>query len=193
MNWQSIIELLIKQFSWPITIFIVIFIFKDKLDKVINFKTKDYEISFENEFKSIKRDMKDELRIAPNNAEESEWEVTSTASLKENMFELSEKSPLAVVLQAWSIMENTVIECAIIKGFNNINNPSAAIQYLYENKYIVVGYLNLYFRLYAIKERFSNFENEIVTKERALETADTIINVASDIKQCVNMIFENDN
>ncbi|MGL5468651.1 MAG: hypothetical protein ACRDCT_10790, partial [Shewanella sp.] len=41
----------------------------------------------------------------------------------------------------------------------------------------------LFFRLYALNKRFSNFENEQLPKERAIETADMTLKIAEEIRQ----------
>ncbi|HEY6094788.1 MAG TPA: hypothetical protein VIU93_07525 [Gallionellaceae bacterium] len=111
------------------------------------------------------------------------WAVTSTKDLKPNMEWLANKSPLGVVLQAWDSFESTVINCAEQASGLEFVNAGIAVEWLEKNEKIKSGYINLYYRLMAIKTRFSNFENEDLPKERALEYSDTVLSIAREIQE----------
>ena len=175
MEWQSIISSAIQHLAWPVTVLVIAFTFKNKVPNISKLKVKDVEVEFEKTLNAIRKDAKA--------VSSGTWQITSTASLLPNMLELAEKSPLGVILQAWDITEQTVLQCAVENGFNNAYNAAAAIQFLNDKKLISKDHLIIFFRLYALNKRFSNFENEKLPKERAIETADTMLNIAEEIRQ----------
>lgn len=170
MEWQAIISTGIQHLAWPATVLTIALLLKSKIPDISKFRLKDVEIEFEKTLKEIRRDS-------------GEWKVTATDSLLPNMFELAEKSPLGVILQSWDIMEQTVSDCAADKGFKEAYNVAASIQFLHDKKFVKKDKINLFFRLYALNKRFSNFENEKLPKERAIETADATLKIAAEIKQ----------
>lgn len=171
---MEILKYLIQYSSWPIALLIFAWIFKNRIGKISKIKVSDYEISFDNEISSLKKDVRKNSK--------DQFKLNSIRNLKSNMLSLSDKSPLAVILQAWGIMEQTVIECAKKYSLDEIYNASFAVQYLYDKKIISLDSLNVFFRLSAIKERYLNFEHEIITKNRVLECADLVLEIAGQIK-----------
>lgn len=174
MEWQTLFATSIQHLAWPATVVVIALIVKKKIPDISKFKVRDVEIEFERTLEEIRTDAKA--------SSSGRWMVTSTDSLLPNMLELAEKSPLGIVLQSWDILEQTVLDSASGCGFKNACNASAAIHFLHDNKLIKKDKLNLFFRLYALNKRFSNFENEQLPKERAIETADTALKIAAEIK-----------
>ncbi|MGL5488565.1 MAG: hypothetical protein ACRDC6_20065 [Shewanella sp.] len=175
MEWQSIISSGIQHLAWPITILVIIFALKNKIPDVSKLKINDVEVEFEKTVNAIRNDAKA--------TSSGSWKITSTSSLLPNMLQLAEKSPLGLILQSWDILEQTVLQCASENGFKDAYNAAVAIQYLDEKKLVKEDKLNLFFRLYALNKRFSNFENEQLPKERAIETADMTLKIAEEIRQ----------
>lgn len=163
----QIVYKLIQYSSWPISIIIIAIMFRSRIGRVSKLKLMDYEFEFAEEVKSLKNDLKKGTSY--------KWENSSTKSLKANMFKLVDRSPLAIVLQAWDVIDDALLDKANDLLNCNSHNVGAAIQKLHENDYLSETHLNMYFRLYALKEKASNFESEPLPKERALELADLIL------------------
>lgn len=175
---QIVIEI-IQNLSWPITILLLALIFKEPLKRLSKIKINDYEIELKNEIDALSK-------VTKNNKSKGDWKVTSTAFLKENMLELAEKSPLAVILQSWDILESMIIDVTKTLGNYEKYTVGAILQDLYEKKYLEKRWINLYYRIYVLKTKMCNFENEKVTKARAIELADTILSIGSDIVEEIN-------
>ncbi|MDG4813400.1 hypothetical protein P8629_10305 [Hydrogenovibrio sp. 3SP14C1] len=183
MDWLSFTSKLIEHTAWPFSFIVVIILLRDPIVKVLSgiqkLKIKDVELDFSETIKSIQKDM-------PLTSGKATWEVTSTKDLKPNMKWLAEKTPLGVVLQAWDSLESTVIECAKQKSGNSYYNAGQAIEWLELNNHIKEGHINLYYRLQAIKVTFSNHENVVLPKERALEYSDTVLSIVREIQEASN-------
>jgi len=63
------------------------------------------------------------------------------------------------------------------------SNAGSALEWLSENGRAQENTLSIYYRLYALKCRYSAFENEQLPKERAIETADIMMSIASGISE----------
>ena len=180
---EDFVQLLIafmQYSSWPVAAVILAIILKKPLMNLRRLKLKDYEFEIGAEIESLSKKVK-------KNKKNGDWEVTSTTYLKDNMKELAETSPLAVVLQAWDIFCDTIIVEAEKVHIVKNASVSAAIQDLYEKKYVSMASMNLFFRLYALKEKMKNYENEEITKARALEYADTTLSVGYTIVKEINL------
>lgn len=166
--------------SWPIVAVILAIILKKPLMNVRKLKVRDYEVEMDAEIESLSKKIKTQKK-------NGDWKITSTANLKENMKELAEASPLAVILQAWDILCDIIILEAEKVHIVKSTSTSALIQELYEKKYVCMASMNLFFRLYALKEKMKNYENEEITKARALEYADTALSVGYIIVEEINI------
>jgi|GEM_PF-6836413 len=183
MDWLSFISKLIEDMAWPASFIAAIVFLRSPIFSILpNLKTlkvKDVELSFGEAIRSIQHD----ISVTTGNAN---WEVTSTKDLKPNMAKLAEKSPLGVVLQAWDSFESTIKVCAERHAEVNFHSVGEAIEWLESNTVIKGGYINLYYRLKALKTRFSAFENEELPNERALEYSDTALAIAREIREACN-------
>ena len=168
--------------SWPISVVIIVLILKKPLQNLTKFKFRDVEIEINEEIGAVAQSV---------NKNKGNWRVNSTDHLKANMVKLSEKTPLAVVLQAWDLFYDTLENKVFIEEYSKAS-LGQRLQIYYDKQYISDETLNLFWRLDALKEKMKNFEGEVVTKERALEYADTLLSVCDliiseiDIKKQIN-------
>lgn len=177
-NFLQVLISFIKYSSWPVATIILAMILKKPLMNLRKLKLKDYEIEIGTEIELLNKNV---------NKKNEDWEVTSTTHLKDNMKELAEFSPLAVILQAWDIFCDEIILEAKKVHIDKNASVSAVIQDLYDNKYVSMGSMNLFFRLYALNERMKSFEKEEITKSRALEYADVTLSVGKTIVKEINL------
>lgn len=157
MDWLSFTSNLIEHSAWPISFILAIVLLRNPIVRLLSglqtLKVKDVELNFSETIKSIQKDV-------PSAKDNKAWEITSTKDLKPNMQWLAEKTPLAVILQAWDSLE--------------LNNQ------------IKEGYINIFYRLQALKVMFSNHENVALPKERALEYSDMTLSIAREIQDACN-------
>jgi hypothetical protein len=178
MDTLQFLSNLIQYLSWPITTIVIISLLRQPILKIIlnlkKLKVKDLEMDF-TEIDSIHKDVAKTTK--------SDWKVTSTKDLKPNMLKLAEKSPLAIVLQAWDSMEYSILECANEKSGKQFKNAGIAVEWLVKNNGAASNSLDVFYRLTALKCKFSSFENEQLPKERAIEVSDMMLSVATNIIQ----------
>lgn len=178
MEYLNFISSLVESMSWPIAIVLIVVLLRKPILKMIpNLRKLKYK-NVEMDFNEI-RDIHDE---ASGKTTKTEWRLTSTKHLLPNMVDLAKKSPLAVILQAWDLYERTLINVAKISK-SDIDSSDVAINYLVQNKKTHNTGVDLYYRLLALKNRFSNFEGENLPIERALEVADTLLEIAHQTKE----------
>lgn len=167
---------LLQYASWPISVVIIVIMLKKPLQNLAKFKFKDVEIEINKEIGTIAQSV---------NKNKGNWKINSTDHLKANMVKLSEKSPLAVVLQAWDLFYDTLENKVFIDEYSK-ESLGQRLQMYYEKQYISDETLNFFWRLDALKEKMKNYENEVITKERALEYADTLFSICDSIVSEIN-------
>lgn len=182
MDHLSFLSTLIGHIAWPVTSFLIVLLLRGPITSIFDsvkpklVKVKDFEMHFTEDLQSIQKDVH-------GHKGGSTWQVTSTKDLKPNMKALAELSPLGVVLQAWDNLESTVTDCATEKSGNSFTNGGMALDWLENNGLLKDKFMNYYYRLKALRERFSNFENEELPKERALEYADLVLSISRKIRE----------
>lgn len=172
-----ILMFLIQYATWPLVVLIIAIIFRDRIGKVSGLKFSNYEVFFKDELESIKTSTGERCK-------KLDATLTSTQFLKFNMMKMAEQSPLAVILQAWGIMEYTVLECAKYELNITLNSASAAVQLLHDSGKIREFQLTHFFRLLALVEKSKYASNNnAITKNYCLEVSDIILSVAHTIKE----------
>lgn len=172
---------LIQYATWPLVVLIIAIIFRDRIGKVSGLKFSNYEVFFKDELESIKTSTGEACK-------KLDATLTSTQFLKLNMMKMAEQSPLAVILQAWGIMEYTVLECAKHELKTTLNSASAAVQLLHDNDNIREIQLMHFFRLLALVEKCKyESNNNAITKNYSLEISDLILSVADSIKETAEL------
>lgn len=162
---------LLQYASWPISVVVIVLLLKKPLQNLTKLKVKGVEIEIAKEIETIAQSVKENKNT---------WKINSTDHLKPNMFKLAEKSPLAVVLQAWDLFCEALESKVSIDEYSKMS-LGQRLQIYYEKKYISEENLNFFWRLNAIKEKMKNHEGEVLTKERTLEYADVLLSICDSI------------
>ncbi len=106
MEWKQFIASLVSSLAWPAAVFLILFVFRSELTKIVgrlaHFKYKDLELEFEKV-----RQQAEELReeLPP---EEPASENPVVASLEDQILDAVERAPSAAILLAWSALESTI-------------------------------------------------------------------------------------
>jgi len=179
-SFLQVLTAFIQYSSWPITVIIVAIIFKKPLMNLKKIKVKECEFEIGEEIESLSKKVK-------KGKKDKDWKITSKKYLKDNMDELAEVSPLAVILQSWDILCDMITLEAQKVSVDSSTSICTIIQTLYDKNFVCKGNMNLFLRLYALKERMINFENEKTTKNRALEYADTALSVGGSIVEEIQL------
>ena len=179
----NIILAIIQYSSWPIVAIVVAITFKKQISSLKRVRIKDYEIELGNEIKEIAKEA--------NEKNNRDWKITSIKFLESNMLELAEKSPLAVVIEALEIVDNNILlEVKMLECYEKCT-VGYILHDLYTKNIICKQSINLYFRIVALKTKMCNFENENVTKNRAIELADIALSIINEIRKNICNVERN--
>ena len=178
MNWLEFTNQMTSNLSWPLTVIALTFILRTPLSKIVlslkKVKIKDIEIDFDKSIKSIQTEISSKNPNHP--------KARSTEFLKSNMFWLVEKSPLAIILQSWDIFETTIFRVSNKLSGKSFTHVNEAVLWLNENNEDL-DIVNLYYRLFALKTEVTHFESEVMSKNRALDMTNIILEVTQIVER----------
>ena len=125
MDYLNFIAALIDSLAWPITIFVIVFLFRDNLskllDRVIKFKHNGTEIDFREEVEAVSREAKIILPIIKEGSS-----GPSDVDLKN----LAETSPREAIMKAWDSVEHALYELAVRYNMSPDESKSINLQLL---------------------------------------------------------------
>lgn len=169
---EHLVEI-IKALAWPAAVIWMSFIFRSEvralLSRVSSFKYKDVEASFGESLEKAENDAK-QIQ-SPAKAKDSE----SESSQIEQLLRISEVSPRAAVVEAWTLVETAAMKNGLVMGGAiKRTNPKMILTHLEESGKFSPESLNLINELRQIRNKASHLPDFAVTQldaERYLELA----------------------
>ncbi|ABX51706.1 hypothetical protein Sbal195_4549 (plasmid) [Shewanella baltica OS195] len=159
--------------AWPAAVIWMSFIFRSEvralLSRVSSFKYKDVEASFGQRLEKAENDAR--LIQSPTKAKDSESENSQI----EQLLRISEVSPRAAVVEAWTLIETAAIKNGLVMGgVMKRTNPKMILTHLEKSGKFSPESLKLINELRQIRNNASHLPDFAVTQsdaERYLELA----------------------
>ena len=169
---------IIKALAWPLSVTWLGYIFRSEvrllLNRMSSFKYKDVEASFERE-----------LAEAENNAKRIITSVAPSSqdlSQKEQLFRISEVSPRAAVVEAWTLIETAAIKNGLISGTAiQRTNPKMIVEYLVKSGEFSPESINLIEQLRRIRNQASHMSDFEISQNEAERYLDLAVQSAGVI------------
>ena len=179
MTWLEFFLSLFEAAVWPAVLAGTVFYLKDEFKnlfgKVKKLKYKGVEAEFNREIKEV---IASSPQIPPTTTKKKDWNVTSTSNLDNNMMALVNKSPLAVVLQAWDIYQQEIHDISTtLSEKRRFCSSGTALVFIDKHNNLDSTFLNRHYRVKALVEKMKNHEGESVSKNRVLELSDLILDM----------------
>jgi hypothetical protein len=164
---------LIEALIWPITVFVLAFMFKTELKKIftrlINLKYKDLELKFGQELENVEQKIleikaKSPKEISKTSEEEIEYENIFTRLIK-----ISEISPRAAITAAWFELENAVVTVAR-KNKIEVKRPTnitSLVRQLKNLNYIDEHFLSVFEDLRRLRNEAAHAPDFALTQNEA--------------------------
>lgn len=174
---------LIDALAWPITLIAILLVFRSELRSVLKrispFKHRDTELEF-----------KSNLKIAEQEAEQTDSELNGTDSLRkqrtklEYITSLSEASPRAAVMEAWIAVEDVARRAA---EANNLDHRSLGVGYELFEQLEKHGFQSIDLKLYskwrALRHQAAHLPDFAISESEAERYARLALNLADHIKK----------
>jgi hypothetical protein len=156
---------LVKALAWPVAVIWIAYIFRAEvrqlLGRVSSFKYKDVEASFE---KSLIKAEKSAENIAKPHINESETDL----SQKEQLLRISDVSPRAAIVEAWTLIETAAMKNGLSSGSAiKRTNPKMILDYLASSGKFSPDSLELINQLRQIRNKASHMPDFAVTQSEA--------------------------
>ncbi|WP_370978762.1 hypothetical protein [Agaribacterium sp. ZY112] len=164
---------IIKALAWPVAVIWMSFIFRAEvralLGRVSSFKYKGVEASFGKSLEKAESDAKSIESPAQSQIEESE------NSQVEQLLRISEVSPRAAVVEAWTLIETAAMKHGLVAGATiQRTNPRMILSHLEASGKFSPESIHLINELRQIRNKASHLPDFAVTQsdaERYLELA----------------------
>ncbi|WP_339899368.1 hypothetical protein [uncultured Gilvimarinus sp.] len=164
---------IIKALAWPVAVIWMSFIFRAEvralLSRVSTFKYKDVEASFGQSLEKAESEARNIKSPVKTNGSESE------SSQIEQLLRISEVSPRAAVVEAWTLIETAAMKNGLVMGgVIKRTNPKMILSRLEESGKFSPESINLLNELRQIRNKASHLPDFAVTQsdaERYLELA----------------------
>ncbi len=156
---------IIKAIAWPVSIIWLGYIFHSEvrllLERMSSIKYKDVEASFEKKLSEAESKSKS---IAVPDKEETDEEL----SQKEQLLRISEVSPRAAVVEAWTLIETAALKNGLWAGTAiKRTNPKMIIDHLHKTGKFSPESLDLIENLRRIRNQASHMPDFSITQSEA--------------------------
>jgi len=182
MDSKSFIIHLLDIAIWPVTIFILIMMFRKYLVELIpllkKLKYKDLELDFGQKMQKLKKDAEDSFT---NNSEEKYTKE------KEHLHSLSEISPCAAIMESWKEVEVSTLKL-IMKHKPDVkidsSTPYRHMQTIFEkDKLIEMKMIKVFGDLRTIRNRAAHAINYEINTEKAVEYVDVALKLKAYLEK----------
>jgi hypothetical protein len=135
MDWLTFISQMTQALAWPVSLAVVLLLYRDSLLKLatrlINVKMGDFEATFSSEARQVEEIIAEAKKglPAPPVVENTE------------LFELARTSPSGAILEAWLRIERKLIELASSVGQDASRMPTLRLISLLAEKQVINGYV----------------------------------------------------
>lgn len=142
MNWMTFISSIVESIIWPVTIMLLIIIFRDPIKEVVpllkKFKFKSFEVDFERKISSISKKVEraqlPETSDAFNNISNINHNIISRFGDIKN---INISSPRSAIIESWIMVEQLLRRLAENQEMNIYNGTSINILNELSNKNII--------------------------------------------------------
>lgn len=170
---------IIKALAWPVASIWLGYIFRSEFGQLLNrmssFKYKDVEASFERKLAEAEDNAK---RIAISAVPSSIQDL----SQKEQLFRISEISPRAAVVEAWTLIETAAIKNGLTYGTTiQRTNPKMIVEYLINSGKFSTESINLIEQLRKIRNQASHLPDFAISQNEAERYLDLAVQSAGVI------------
>ena len=170
---------IIKAIAWPVSVIWLGYIFRSEVRQLLNrmssFKYKDVEASFERELAEAENNAKHiTTTVAPSSGQD--------LSQKEQLFRISEVSPRAAVVEAWTLIETAAIKNGLTSGTAiQRTNPKMIVEYLINSGKFSPESINLIEQLRRIRNQASHMPDFAIRQNEAERYLDLAVQSAGVI------------
>jgi hypothetical protein len=191
MEIGDLIVRILEVIAWPITIIVIVLVFKGQLGRIIlslsKLRFKDIEVEFGKELKDAESIAK-ELRLPKPAEVRRVKEPLTITPVYDRLRQVAEISPRAAVTEAWMIVEAATTEAARAQGIKAIRARTGreAIHDLAEKTRLQEGTIELYDYLRRMRNNAAHsFEFEINYKD-VIRYIDLALSLAHRLRTPVN-------
>jgi hypothetical protein len=184
MDNLTFIAELLKAFAWPITLLIILLIFRKsiaaRIPGINKLKFKDFELEFNKQLSAVKH----EIEVSTKEEVWSTTEEQEDDSTSDIYASIAEVSPRAAILESWIGFETTAVSSAralnLIKSKGPVSFPNL-LRILLKNELINSKEESSITKLRTLRNQVVLESNVNLTKESAVEYAWIIREIAEEI------------
>lgn len=172
MDFMTFLSEVIKSLAWPVTVLLILHLFRESLSKLLLGLTKFRWKELEMEFKDKLNEAKAEAAELPVPQSSTESQLQTPAPTQEDI-QLAEIAPRAAIIEAWLKVQSAASKAAAPFATGVASPPpfTRIGLILYQQGIIDSKALNVFNKLRELRNRAAHFEEFTITKEEALDYA----------------------
>jgi len=150
---------LVGSLVWPITVLIIVFMFRLELAKAFsrltNFKYKELEIQFGNQLEKVEKSVKRISARSSINVKTTTTAELTVVSKRDQLIKIAELSPRSAIMSAWFEIENalTKISNESLKQSAPYSKLSQTIRELVDKKIMDESVIDIYRDLHQLRNQ----------------------------------------
>lgn len=191
MEVANLFVTLIEAIIWPVTILIIILVFRGQLSttlmKLSKLRIKDIEVEFDKDLKDAESKA-EELQIVSPEEIRKIPEPIALSSPYERLFQIAIISPRAAVTEAWRTIELYTMQAAKAQGIQ-VGGAIAGIKTirkLIEIGNLEEGIIQLYENLRRMRNKAAHAQEFEVDAEEAIRYVDIALSIANRLRKLSN-------
>lgn len=178
---------LVSSLVWPITVLIIVILFRSELAKVFsrlsNMKYKELEVQFGNQLEKVEKNVK-QINLR------SSIQINSTSTAKltviskhEQLNKIAELSPRSAIMSAWFEIENALIKISNepVKQKTFYSQLSQTIRELIDKKIMDESVIGIYRDLYQLRNQAVHHPEFILSQNEAERYIDVALELSKGI------------
>lgn len=191
MEIANLIVRILEAIAWPLTVIIIMFIFKSQLGRVIltlsKLRYKDLEIEFDKDLKDAEYKARELQLPSPEDIKGIPEAVVPTSPY-DRLSQIAAISPRAAVTEAWQIIELSTMEAAKAQGITvrGARAEREVIRSLVKRAKLQEGTLDLYENLRRMRNNAVHAHEFEIDTEEAIRYVDLALSLAYRVRMSVN-------
>lgn len=188
MELADLIVRIIEAIIWPITILILIWIFRNQLSKVLlklsKLRIKDIELEFNKDLQEAEHKAK-ELNLVTLEEIKEIPEPISLSTLYERIFHIAGISPRAAITEAWRTIELYTMQAAKAQGIEVSGAIAGAktISILIGKGKLEEEIIQIYENLRRMRNKAAHAYEFDINSEEAIRYVDVALSIANRLRR----------
>ena len=191
---MEIVVQLVSSLAWPITVLVIVFVFRSELAKAFsrlsNLKYKELEVKFGTDLEKVEKEaklinLKTHIEVTTNTSAK-----LSVDSEYEQLIKIAELSPRAAITAAWFEIEKAAKEVITNAGLKlkRPENVIEVVNYLVKERLFNESAISVFNNLRRLRNEATHAPEFVLSISEAERFINLSLSLAHDLYSCANLL-----